>query len=206
MSEDQMSKQVFVRRIFMLDTLIDEESGGTISGDVTLSDSPAVETPVRMIAVLPGIDRQVHVERRMALGREMWAVAEDECWPGMVMELRRLSADMTVMTWDGEVLLFGPDLVLRPLPEQAVMGQVGGLGLYLVEQDVISHEVLALDRAVVRASSKEEACALVAQWLKEEALRLDREVADLEGLFAMELGAADPNDLEHGIVVARSRE
>ncbi len=190
----------------MLDTLIDEESGGTISGDVTLSDSPAVETPVRMIAVLPGIDRQVHVERRMALGREMWAVAEDECWPGMVMELRRLSADMTVMTWDGEVLLFGPDLVLRPLPEQAVMGQVGGLGLYLVEQDVISHEVLALDRAVVRASSKEEACALVAQWLKEEALRLDREVADLEGLFAMELGAADPNDLEHGIVVARSRE
>ena len=190
----------------MLDTLIDEESGGTIPGGATLSAASPTEAPLRMIAVLPGIDRQVHVERRMALAREMWAVAEEDCWPGMVMELRRLSADMTVMTWDGEVLLFGPDLVLRPLPEQMVVGQVSGLSLYLVEQDVISRQVLAVDRAVVRASSKEEACTLVAQWLKEEAMRLDREIADMEGLFAMELGAADPNDLEHGVVVARSRE
>jgi hypothetical protein len=58
----------------------------------------------------------------------------------------------------------------------------------------------------VRASSKEEACALAAEWLKSEANRLDRELGDLDGLFAMELGAADPNDLEHGVVVARSRD
>jgi hypothetical protein len=163
-----------------------------------------------MLAVLPGIGRQLHVEQRQALGREMWAVAEDECWPGMVMELRRLSADMTVMTWDGEVVLFGPDLVLRPLPAEVrvdtASDRMEGLALYLVEQDVVSLEALALDRAVVRASSKEEACALVADWLKDEANRLDRELGDLEGLFAMELGAADPNDEERGVVLARSRD
>ncbi len=198
----------------MPETLLDEESGELSSGDATLFEdteiSVSADAPVRMLAVLPGIGRQLHVERRQALGREMWAVAEEECWPGMVMELRRLSADMTVMTWDGEVVLFGPDLVLRPLPsetrQEMASDRVAGLGLYLVEQDVTSHEVLALDRAVVRASSKEEACALVAEWLKDEANRLDRELADLDGLFAMELGAADPNDVEHGVVVARSRE
>src|SRR5579871_4173825 len=197
----------------MLDTLL-EENGEMAFGGAALSDDEetltSAGTPVRMIAVLPGIERQLHVERRLALGREMWAVAEEECWPGMVMELRRLSADMTVMTWDGEVVLFGPDLVLRPLPTEAredtVSDRMEGLALYLVEQDVFSHDLLALDRAVVRASSKEEACALVADWLKDEAERLDRELSDLEGLFAMELGAADPNDEEHGVVVARSRD
>jgi hypothetical protein len=197
----------------MLDTLLDEENGEMSGGGAALSEesaATAAQAPLRMVAVLPGIGRQLHVERRQALGREMWAVAEDECWPGMVMELRRLSADMTVMTWEGEVLLFGPDLVLRPLPEMKqqdmASGQTSGLGLYLVEQDVISQDVLALDRAVVRASSKEEACSLTAEWLREEALRLDRDLADLEGLFALELGAADPNDLDRGIVVARSRD
>ena len=197
----------------MPDTLLDEESGEmSFSGAALFEDAEttvSAEAPTRMLAVLPGIGRQLHVERRQALGREMWAVAEDECWPGMVMELRRLSADMTVMTWEGEVVLFGPDLVLRPLPAEArqdtVADRLEGLGLYLVEQDILSHELLALDRAVVRASSKEEACALVAEWLKDEAERLDRELGDLEGLFAMELGAADPNDEEHGVVVARSR-
>ncbi len=197
----------------MPDTLLEEESGEmSFSGAALFEDAePTVsaEAPMRMLAVLPAIGRQLHVERRQALGREMWAVAEDECWPGMVMELRRLSADMTVMTWEGEVVLFGPDLVLRPLPAEArqdtTVDRLEGLGLYLVEQDVLSHELLALDRAVVRASSKEEACALVAEWLKDEAERLDRELGDLEGLFAMELGAADPNDEEHGVVVARSR-
>jgi hypothetical protein len=198
----------------MPDTLLDEEGGEMSSGGAALFEdaeaSASTEAPLRMLAVLPGIGRQLHVERRQALGREMWAVAEEECWPGMVMELRRLSADMTVMTWEGEVVLFGPDLVLRPLPTAAQQdtssGQVEGLGLYLVEQDVLSNAVLALDRAVVRASSKEEACALAAEWLKSEANRLDRELGDLDGLFAMELGAADPNDLEHGVVVARSRD
>ncbi len=197
----------------MLDTLLDEEDGEMSSGAAALfedKETPvSVEMPVRMLAVLPGIGRQLHVEHRVALGREMWAVAEDECWPGMVMELRRLTADMTVMTWDGEVVLFGPDLVLRPLPEatrqEAEASQVSGLSLYLVEQDISSHAVLALDRAVVRAATKAEACVLVAEWLKDEAERLDRELADLEGLFAMELGAADPNDEEHGVVVARAR-
>ena len=198
----------------MPDTLLDEESGEmSLSGAALFADAETTVSagaPVRMLAVLPGIGRQLHVEQRQALGREMWAVAEDECWPGMVMELRRLSADMTVMTWDGEVVLFGPDLVLRPLPAEAQQDtpsdRLEGLGLYLVEQDVISHEVLALDRAVVRASSKEEAIALVTDWLKDEASRLDRELGDLEGLFAMELGAADPNDEDHGVVVARSRD
>ncbi|HLV98038.1 MAG TPA: hypothetical protein VKT82_05115 [Ktedonobacterales bacterium] len=198
----------------MPDTLLDEESGEMFSHGAAVFEeaetSASSEAPVRMLAVLPGIGRQLHVERRQALGREMWAVAEEECWPGMVMELRRLSADMTVMTWDGEVVLFGPDLVLRPLPTEAredtVSDRMEGLALYLVEQDVVSHEVLALDRAVVRASSKEEACALVADWLKDEADRLDRELGDLDGLFAMELGAADPNDEEHGVVLARSRD
>ena len=197
----------------MPDTLLDEESGEmSFSGAALFEDAEttvSAEAPTRMLAVLPGIGRQLHVERRQALGREMWAVAEDECWPGMVMELRRLSADMTVMTWEGEVVLFGPDLVLRPLPAEArqdtTVDRLEGLGLYLVEQDILSHELLALDRAVVRASSKDEACALVAEWLKDEAERLDRELGDLEGLFAMELGAADPNDEEHGVVVARSR-
>ena len=198
----------------MPETLLDEESGAMSSGEAALFEEeetlPAAEAPVRMLAVLPGIGRQLHVERRQALGREMWAVAEEECWPGMVMELRRLSADMTVMTWEGEVVLFGPDLVLRPLPAEAhqegLSDRMDGLSLYLVEQDVTSKEVLALDRAVVRASSKEEACTLVAEWLKDEASRLDRRFGDLDGLFAMELGAADPNDEEHGIVVARSRD
>jgi hypothetical protein len=196
----------------MPDTLLDEENGEMSLSGAALEDAEtpvSAEAPLRMLAVLPGIGRQLHVERRQALGREMWAVAEDECWPGMVMELRRLSADMTVMTWEGEVVLFGPDLVLRPLPAAAHQGtaadRLEGLSLYLVEQDVISHELLALDRAVVRAASKEEACALVAEWLKDEANRLDRELGDLDGLFAMELGAADPNDEEHGVVVARSR-
>jgi hypothetical protein len=197
----------------MPDTLLDEESGEmSVNGAALFEDAEATassEAPKRMLAVLPGIGRQLHVEQRQALGREMWAVAEEECWPGMVMELRRLSADITVMTWDGEVVLFGPDLVLRPLPtgaqQDAAIDQVAGLSLYLVEQDVTSLEALALDRAVVRASSKEEACALVAEWLKDEASRLDRELGDLDGLFAMELGAADPNDEEHGVVVARSR-
>jgi len=197
----------------MLGTLLDEESGEMSTGAAALfedKEAPASgETLVRMLAVLPGIGRQLHVERRVALGREMWAVAEEECWPGMVMELRRLSADMTVMTWDGEVVLFGPDLVLRPLPEatrqETEAGQVSGLGLYLVEQDISSQAELALDRAVVRAATKEEACDLVAEWLKDEAERLDRGLADLEGLFALELGAADPNDEEHGVVVARAR-
>jgi hypothetical protein len=58
----------------------------------------------------------------------------------------------------------------------------------------------------VRASSKEEAIDLVAEWLKDEADRLDRNLSDLDGLFAMELGAADPNDEEHGVVVARARD
>lgn len=197
----------------MPDTLLDEESGEmSLNGAALFEDAQTTvssEAPMRMLAVLPGIGRQLHVERRQALGREMWAVAEEECWPGMVMELRRLSADITVMTWDGEVVLFGPDLVLRALPtgvrQDAASEQIRGLSLYLVEQDVTSHEVLALDRAVVRASSKEEACALVAEWLKDEASRLDREPGGLDGLFAMELGAADPNDEEHGVVVARSR-
>jgi hypothetical protein len=197
----------------MPDTLLDEESGEmSLSGAALFQQGETTtsgEAPLRMIAVLPGIGRQLHVEQRQALGREMWAVAEDECWPGMVMELRRLSADMTVMTWDGEVVLFGPDLVLRPLPaavqQETASDRLEGLGLYLVEQDVTSHESLALDRAVVRASSKEEAIDLVAEWLKDEADRLDRDLSDLEGLFAMELGAADPNDEEHGVVVARAR-
>lgn len=197
----------------MPDTLLDEENGEmSLSGAALFGEAETTlssEAPMRMLAVLPGIGRQLHVERRQALGREMWAVAEEECWPGMVMELRRLSADITVMTWDGEVVLFGPDLVLRALPSAArqdvASEQMAGLSLYLVEQDVTSHEALALDRAVVRASSKEEACALVAEWLKDEANRLAREHGDLDGLFAMELGAADPNDEEHGVVVARSR-
>jgi hypothetical protein len=198
----------------MPDTLLDEENGEmSFHGAAVFEEAETAassEAPVRMLAVLPGIGRQLHVERRQALGREMWAVAEDECWPGMVMELRRLSADMTVMTWDGEVVLFGPDLVLRPLPtevrEDTTSDRLEGLGLYLVEQDVVSHETLALDRAVVRASSKEEACELVAVWLKDEADRLDRQLGDLDGLFAMELGAADPNDEERGVVLARSRD
>jgi hypothetical protein len=198
----------------MPDTLLDEESGEMFTGGAALFEDAetgvSAEAPLRMLAVLPGIGRQLHVEQRRALGREMWAVAEEECWPGMVMELRRLSGDITVMTWDGEVMLFGPDLVLRALPTEArqdtVSGQIEGLSLYLVEQDVTSTEVIALDRAVVRASSKEEACALVAEWLKDEANRLDREFGDADSLFAMELGAADPHDVEHGVVVARSRD
>lgn len=197
----------------MLDTLL-EENGEMAFGGAALSDdeetSTSTGTPTRMIAVLPGIDRQLHVERRQALGREMWAVAEEECWPGMVMDLRRLSADVTAMTWDGEVLLSGSDLVLQPLPEEAKpetdSGQLSGLSLYLVEQDVASEEMLALDRAVVRASSKEEACSLVAEWLKDEASRLDRSASSADDLFAMEIGAADPNDLDRTIVVARSRD
>ncbi len=197
----------------MLDTLL-EENGEMAFGGAALSDevesTTSAETPVRMIAVLPGIDRQLHVERRQVLGREMWAVAEEECWPGMVMDLRRLSTDVTAMTWDGEVLLSGSDLVLRPLPELAkpetAASLIGGLSLYLVEQDVALDDVLALDRAVVRASSKEEACALVAEWLQDEANRLDLSAANADDLFALEIGAADPNDLERAIVVARSRE
>ncbi len=196
----------------MLDTLL-EENGEMAFGGAALSDevrtTTSEEASVRMIAVLPGIDRQFHVERRLVLGREMWAVAEEECWPGMVMDLRRLSADVTAMTWEGEVLLSGADLVLRPLPETAKPEpeavQTGRLSLYLVEQDVASDDVLALDRAVVRAASKEEACELVAEWLKNEASRLDRTPANPDDLFALEIGAADPNDLEHTIVVARSR-
>jgi hypothetical protein len=197
----------------MLDTLL-EENGEMAFGGAALSDevesTTSAETPLRMIVVLPGVDRQLHVERRQVLGREMWAVDEEECWPGMVMDLRRLSADVTAMTWDGEVLLSGSDLVLRPLPEQAkpetAASFIGGLSLYLVEQDVASDDVLALDRAVVRASSKDEACALVAEWLQDEANRLDRPAASADDLFALEIGAADPNDVDRAIVVARSRE
>jgi len=197
----------------MLETLL-EGNGEMAFAGAALSDeaerATSTEAPVRMIAVLPGIDRQLHVERRQVLGREMWAVAEEECWPGMVMDLRRLSADLTAMTWDGEVLLSGSDLVLRPLPEliqpETSASLTGGLSLYLVEQDAALDNVLAVDRAVVRATSKEEACALVAEWLQDEANRLDRPAASADDLFALEIGAADPNDLERTIVVARSRE
>lgn len=191
----------------------DDERGGEPPGE-TAEEEPMTSTPVeaevRMIAVLPGTGRELHVARRRVLGREMWAVDEQDCWPGMVMELRRLSDDMTVMTWEGEVVLFGPDVVLRPLREEAGAegaAIAGRLLLYLVEQDVVSDQSLALDRAVVRAASREEACAIAAEWLAQEAHRLETEYADPEGLFAMELGSADPHDEERGIVLARiSRE
>jgi hypothetical protein len=188
----------------------ENEGGGEPPGAAPDEDTTAsapVDTPVEMTALLPGTGRELRVSRRRVLGREMWAVAEQDCWPGMVMELRRLSDDMTVMTWEGEVVLFGPDLVLRPLPEDAVQGGVsraGKLLLYLVEQDTASHQTLALDRAVVRAASREEACAIAAEWLMQEAHRLETEFTDPDSLFAMELGAADPHDEDRGIVLARS--
>ncbi len=186
----------------------DEDSGGEPPGEAVHEDTAAsapTEAPIQMIAVLPGTGRELHVSRRRVLGREMWAVAEQDCWPGMVMELRRLSDDMTVMTWEGEVVLFGPDLILRPLPEaQGGMSQVGKLLLYLVEQDSVSNQTFALDRAVVRAASREEACAIAAEWLMQEAHRLETEFTDPESLFAMELGSADPHDEDRGVVLARS--
>jgi hypothetical protein len=184
----------------------EEEPLGEAGNDGTPASAQA-EAPVEMTALLPGTGRELRVSRRRVLGREMWAVAEQDCWPGMVMELRRLSDDMTVMTWEGEVVLFGPDLILRPLPENVAQGgisKVGKLLLYLVEQDVVSDQSLALDRAVVRAASREEACAIAAEWLMQEAHRLEAEFADPEGLFAMELGAADPHDEDRGVVLARS--
>ncbi len=187
----------------------DDERGGEPPGDTLQEDQPAsapAEPQIRMIALLPGTGRELRVARRQVLGREMWAVDEQDCWPGMVMELRRLSDDMTVMTWDGEVVLFGPDLVLRPLREEASAegaATAGKLLLYLVEQDVVSDQLLTLDRAVVRAASREEACAIAAEWLAQEAHRLETEFADPEGLFAMELGSADPHDEERGVVLAR---
>jgi hypothetical protein len=186
----------------------DEESGGEPPGEAASDDTAAStpkEVPIEMIAVLPGTGRELHVSRRRILGREMWAVAEQDCWPGMVMELRRLSDDMTVMTWESEVVLFGPDLILRPLPEaQGAMSQAGKLLLYLVEQDSVANQTFALDRAVVRAASREEACAIAAEWLAQEAHRLETEFTDPDSLFAMELGAADPHDEDRGVVLARS--
>ncbi len=56
-----------------------------------------------LLANLGDINRPLRVRPVRAFGREWWAVAAEDTWPGMVMDLRRLGFES--MAWADEVLV-----------------------------------------------------------------------------------------------------
>src|SRR5256714_9295914 len=56
-----------------------------------------------LVANLGDINRPLRVRPVRVMGREWWAVAAEDTWPGMVMDLRRLGFES--MAWEDEVLV-----------------------------------------------------------------------------------------------------
>ncbi len=56
-----------------------------------------------LVANLGDINRPLRVRPVRVMGREWWAVAAEDTWPGMVMDLRRLGFE--AMAWKDEVLV-----------------------------------------------------------------------------------------------------
>lgn len=56
-----------------------------------------------LVANVGDINRPLRVRPVRAMGREWWAVAAEDTWPGMVMDLRRLGFE--AMAWEDEVLV-----------------------------------------------------------------------------------------------------
>jgi hypothetical protein len=56
-----------------------------------------------LVANLGDINRPLRVRPVRLMGREWWAVAAEDTWPGMVMDLRRLGFE--AMAWEDEVLV-----------------------------------------------------------------------------------------------------
>ncbi|WP_376795841.1 hypothetical protein [Thermogemmatispora sp.] len=56
-----------------------------------------------LLATLGDLNRPLRVRPVRLWGREWWAIAPEDTWPGMVMDLRRLGFD--AMAWGEEVLV-----------------------------------------------------------------------------------------------------
>jgi hypothetical protein len=56
-----------------------------------------------LLASLGDINRPLRVRPVRLWGREWWAIAPEDTWPGMVMDLRRLGFE--AMAWEDEVLV-----------------------------------------------------------------------------------------------------
>ena len=56
-----------------------------------------------LVANLGDINRPLRVRPVRFMGREWWAVAAEDTWPGMVMDLRRLGFE--AVAWEDEVLV-----------------------------------------------------------------------------------------------------
>ncbi len=56
-----------------------------------------------LVANLGEINRPLRVRPVRVMGREWWAVAAEDTWPGMVMDLRRVGFES--MAWEDEVLV-----------------------------------------------------------------------------------------------------
>jgi hypothetical protein len=56
-----------------------------------------------LLATLGDLNRPLRVRPVRLWGREWWAIAPEDTWPGMVMDLRRLGFE--AMAWEDEVLV-----------------------------------------------------------------------------------------------------
>ena len=56
-----------------------------------------------LLAVLGDLNRPLRVRPTRYMGREWWAIASEDTWPGMVMDLRRLGFESVAM--EDEVLV-----------------------------------------------------------------------------------------------------
>ena len=68
-----------------------------------------------LVANLGDINRPLRVRPVRLMGREWWAVAAEDTWPGMVMDLRRLGFE--AMAWEDEVLVREGTLAYDPQME-----------------------------------------------------------------------------------------
>ena len=68
-----------------------------------------------LVANLGDINRPLRVRPVRVMGREWWAVAAEDTWPGMVMDLRRLGFE--AMAWEDEVLVREGTLAYDPQME-----------------------------------------------------------------------------------------
>jgi hypothetical protein len=68
-----------------------------------------------LLANLGDINRPLRVRPVRFLGREWWAVAAEDTWPGMVMDLRRLGFE--AMAYEDEVLVREGTLAYDPQME-----------------------------------------------------------------------------------------
>jgi len=68
-----------------------------------------------LVANVGDINRPLRVRPVRVMGREWWAVAAEDTWPGMVMDLRRLGFE--AMAWEDEVLVREGTPAYDPLME-----------------------------------------------------------------------------------------